>query len=102
MYECTGVTWTSSMSGYTVPVVEFSNSQPFGAIGPCCPTFKQGASVNGGFTVYDSNYRTYATKQLDPNKCEENCCADDAAITGSLFGCDDCNPFRNSVPVDKW
>ena len=99
-YQCTGATWSPNFSGYTVPIIEFTNScngtGPWGGNCHCFPIFK--VHNNRGFTVTNFKGRSYAWKQLDPNKCEENCCADDAAITGSIFGCQDCNPHRNTVP----
>ena len=69
----------------------------YGANCPCWPRFHDNPLINGGFTVtYFKNF-SRASKELDLNQCERNCCADDTAISGSIFGCKDCNPFRNSV-----
>ena len=100
-FVCTGTSWSSSLSGMTQPVIDWPNSAlpPLTNTGPGCPTFKIGAALNGGFTVKSDAYHSYATKELDPNQCEQNCCADDVAITGSIFGCKDCNPHKNSISI---
>ena len=51
----------------------------------------------GGWSVTTSYGESVAVKLFYGNQCDQNCCADDADETGSLFGCDDCNPFNNTV-----
>ena len=105
-YQCSGTTWSPNFSGYTLPLIEYVAGTGGGGIYgsggpncPCWPRFNSNPLINGGFTVTYFKTRSIATKELDPNQCEKNCCADDTAISGSIFGCKDCNPHRNSIGV---
>ena len=92
-YQCTGATWSPIFSGETVPTIEFITNGSCA----CWPSFVNNPLYNGGFNIRHQKGVTYATKQLDLNQCDKNCCADDTAVTGSIFGCQDCNPHLNSI-----
>mgnify|MGYP003641997746 CR=1 FL=1 len=81
----TGTTWPSNM-GTDRPVVLWDAILK-------TPYF----DTIGGWDVTTDYHSSFASKSKYGDKCNQNCCADDADETGSLFGCDGCNPFNNTV-----